>query len=125
MWGAKAEQVLASISSDKRCLRDGDAKKHLEGYEGMYYLNAKNARRPTVYDRDKSPILEDNGRVYAGCYVNVKLSIYAMKHPKGGCMVNPSLAGVQFSKDGDAFSGGAAASADDFDLVEGTDDDMI
>ena len=59
---------------------------------------------------------EPSGRPYAGCYVNAVLEFWAQDN-KFGKRVNATLMGVQFFRDGDAFSGGGAASDDDFDDV--------
>ncbi|EAA6845047.1 DUF2815 domain-containing protein, partial [Salmonella enterica subsp. enterica] len=43
-----------------------------------------------------------------------------------GKRVNASLSGVQFLRDGDAFTGGQPASADEFDdISEGADADSL
>lgn len=114
-WGAKADANLKAIkAADKTCLHDGDIKANLSGYEGNLFINARSATRPGVYDRDRTPLTEEDGRPYAGCYVNTSLDIYVQDNNYGK-RINASLSGVQFFKDGEAFSGGRPASADDFD----------
>lgn len=131
-WKDKGMKVLDGLEASKKCYRDGDLKTNAaeevyEGYEGRMYITAKNATRPTILDRNKSPLTESDGRPYSGCYVNAKIDVYAM--PKGEKKgIFASLLGLQFVKDGDSFSGGAVASVDDFDEVEeeaGEDDDMF
>lgn len=121
-WGAKADAILKQArGQDKLALHDGDLKSQYAGFEGMFYVSARNAVRPLVIDRDKSPLSEADGKPYAGCYVNVSLELWAQDNNYGK-RVNASLSGVQFSKDGDAFAGGGAADESDFDdLADGTD----
>lgn len=116
-WGAKAEQQLKLMrATEKTCLHNGDMKASYAGFEGMNYVSARNAARPTVLDSDKTPLTESDGRIYAGCYVNVVLDMWAQDN-KFGKRVNATLMGVQFFREGDAFSGGGSASDDDFDDV--------
>lgn len=82
-------------------------------------INPVTGRRPV---RD---LLEIDGRPYDGCYVNATFDIYVQtKGENQG--VRCGLVGVQFAKDGDAFSGGKKATPDDFDAIdEGADADAI
>jgi hypothetical protein len=73
-----------------------------------------------VIDRDKTPLTSADGRPYAGCFVNASVELWAQDN-NFGKRINASLRGVQFFKDGDAFSGGGAASDDEFDSVEDAD----
>lgn len=113
-WPKTWEKVLASIrgNANKFCWQDGDSKTYA-GYEGMMAFSAGNAARPTVFDRDKSPLSKDDGKPYAGCYVNAVVELFAYDNSGNG--ISASLGGVQFVKDGEAFSGGRPASSDDFD----------
>lgn len=116
-WGAKAEQQLKLMrATDKICLHNGDLKSNYAGFEGMNFISSRNAARPTVLDSDKTPLTESDGRIYAGCYVNVVLDLWAQDNNYGK-RVNATLMGVQFFREGDAFSGGGSASDDDFDDV--------
>lgn len=125
-WGAKAEAILKTIrASDKACLHNGDTKAEYSGFEGNFYVSSRNATRPLVIDRDKSLLSQADGKPYAGCYVNVSLDLWAQDNNYGK-RVNASLTGVQFYRDGDAFSGGGAASVDEFeDIAEGADADAL
>jgi len=89
-----------------------------DGFAGMYYVSARNPSRPLVIDRDKTVLVEADGRPYSGCYVNAQFEFWAQDN-KWGRAIRATLKGVQFVKDGDAFSGGAPASVDDFDVVDG------
>jgi hypothetical protein len=57
------------------CLHDGDEKAEYEGFPGNFFLNAANKARPAVIDRDRSPLIQADGRPYAGCYVNAVIDI--------------------------------------------------
>lgn len=126
-WGAKAEAILAELrKKDRVCLHDGDTKATYDGFQGNLFVSASNPVRPTVVNRDKTPLTEADGVIYSGCYVHVILEIWAQDN-KFGKRVNATLMGVQFSKDGEAFTGGGVASADDFDDLsteEETADDL-
>ena len=120
-YGKKAEANLKAFSgqTNKYCYLDGDTKDY-DGYEGMLYLACHSKVRPLVIDRDKSPLTEQDGKPYAGCYVNATVEIYAQAGENPG--IRASFAGVQFDSDGDSFGGGKPASTDDFDDL-GTDVD--
>ena len=94
----------------------------MEGYPNNHYIKARNKVRPLVIDKDRTKILDEStGRPYGGCYVNANIEIYAQDNGFGK-RINASLKGVQFFRDGDAFSGGAPASEDDFDDLSDTGD---
>ena len=118
-WGAKGESTLkALLASDKVALHNGDTKSNYQGFEGNYYISARNPVRPLCVGPDKAPLAQSDGKLYAGCYVNVILEFWAQDNAYGK-RINATLMGVQFHADGDAFSGGGAASVDDFDAVDG------
>ena len=113
-WPKDWQKVLNSIkgNANKFCFQDGDNKSY-DGYEGMMALSASNKARPSVFDRDRSPLTEEDGKPYAGCYVNAIVEFFAYDNSGNG--ISASLSGVQFVRDGEAFSGGRPAKADDFD----------
>lgn len=114
-WADKADVILKKVKAElKTCLKDGDLKADLEGFVGNYFLNANNITRPYVINRDKALLTADDGVIYAGCYVYALIDIWAMDN-KFGKRICASLSGVQFYKDGDAFTGGGVASDADFD----------
>lgn len=124
-WKGKGAQMLKTLESSKRSVREGDKRVNksgdvYEGYEGATYVTAKSPTRPLVVNTDRSPLTEDDGVIYSGCYVNAIIELYANTQPtKKG--VFAALKGVQFVRDGDAFGGGAPARADEFDAVAGAD----
>ena len=120
-WGEKAKARLAAIKNNpqKFCWRDGDTKPDTDGFPGNFFLSTTSRGRPTVWDRDLSPLTAEEGRPYGGCYVNAIVDIYASN--KMGDAISAGLSGVQFVRDGDAFGGAAPAKASDFSIVEGAD----
>lgn len=116
-WGAKADAILKTMrATDKVALHDGDLKSSYDGFPGNLYVSARSATRPLVIDKDKSPLTEQDGKPYAGCFVNASIELWAQDNNYGK-RVNASLRGIQFFRDGDAFAGGGAASEDEFDEI--------
>ena len=114
-WGAKADAILKTIrAADKTCLHSGDLKANYDGFEGMMYISARNPLKPSVVDTNRSPLVAEDGRPYAGCYVNAVLELWTQDNNYGK-RVNATLRGVQFYKDGESFVGGGVADAEDFD----------
>lgn len=115
--------------------RDGNDK-DWDGYEGMMYLSAnRNEKtssggnnRPTVVDRDNSPLSADDGKPYGGCYVDAIVRFYSLggkgdKPSKYGKKICCSLETVRFRKDGEPF-GAARASLDDLPDIEDEGEDL-
>ena len=117
-FGAKAEGVLKQMrAADKTCLHDGDTKADYSGFAGMLFISSRSKTRPGVFDANKAPLAAQDGRPYAGCYVNAVVDLWAQDNNYGK-RVNASLGAVQFQRDGDAFAGGGSpAGADEFDDV--------
>jgi hypothetical protein len=114
----KAEAILKGLAAtDKLCLHDGDAKSGYEGFEGNLFISARSKVRPSVFDGQRNELTEADGKPYSGCYVNVSLELWAQDN-QFGKRINAQLRGVQFLRDGDAFSGGTRpADADEFDEI--------
>ena len=118
---AMMKEKKAKLSPDRICFKDGDEIDY-DGYAGHMSIKASNAKRPIVIDRDKSPLTEDDGRPYSGCYVNAVLELWYQDNTWGK-RVNANLLAVQFAKDGEPFGeGGASVSVDDFDVIDEDDD---
>lgn len=113
----------AKLPAYKVCLRDGDEVDYA-GYAGHMSIKASTAKRPLVLDRDRSPLTEDDNRLYAGCYVNAMIELWVQDN-QWGKRINANLLGVQFFKDGEPFSDGATASVDDFEVFETDDEDFM
>ena len=109
------------VGADKLCIKDGDDIEY-DGYEGMWAVKASNGKRPTVINRDKTPLVEDDEIVYAGCYVNAIIDMWGQNNQYGK-RVNANLLGIQFVKDGEPFGdGGKTADADEFDELDEEDE---
>ena len=125
-WDKKASAMLESFkgNSNKYCYLDGNTKEY-DGYEGMMYLAAHRGEAdgaPAVKGADIDPATSKvrdlkpaDGIPYAGCYVHAVVEIYAQtgKYPGIRC----GLVGVQFVRDGDAFSGASRAKDGDFEPI--------
>ncbi len=123
-WGAKAEAQLKSIASKgNMCFRDGADKPEYDGFEDMMYISARSKTRPLVLGADKAPLTEEDGKLYAGCYANVSIDLWAMDNNYGK-RICAGLRGLQFDSDGDAFGGGGAAQADEFEELEATNENV-
>lgn len=118
-WKDKAPAILAKIVKDgnscygKEDYLDKNGEPY-DGFAGMYHIGAWNKVKPLVIDRDKSPLTQADGRPYAGCYVNAQIDVWIQDNTFGR-RINASLSGIQFLKDGDAFTGGQPADPDSFD----------
>jgi len=128
MWPEKWQFFLDEFKMDKKayCYIDGKRVEYT-GAEGNWILTSRRKEsdgRPMVIDQRKNPLAESDGKPYAGCYVNVKLSIYAQDGKNKG--IRCSLQTVQFAKDGDSFGGAKIGTADGFDDLgdTGEDDDL-
>jgi hypothetical protein len=124
-FGQKWATVKREIEAkDRRCLHDGNTKADVAGFAGNLFVSARNKVRPTVVDRDRSPLTIADGRPYAGCYVNAIVEIWAQDNAYGK-RINASLRGVQFVADGEAFAGGGSASEDEFDALNESAEGLV
>lgn len=126
-WGKNPPK----LKPEKICLRDGD-QEDWDGYENHFYLTSSNTRQPVLIDRRKGVdgqwlrLLDCNGEpvpgalelLYAGCYVNAVVSLWAQDN-KHGKRINASLEAVQFLRHGEAFGAKPVNPDDSFD-----DDDV-
>lgn len=119
-----------SYKDDRCCFVEGETQVSnntgdpYDGYEGMMVFKASNTNRPTLLDRKKNQTTEEDGVLYAGCYVDAIVRIWGTKKKEqGGIGLFASLEGVMFRADGEAFSAGAPVGADAFDDVEDFDED--
>ena len=110
-------------------LGDGEDKAY-DGYENAMYVSASGKNRPTVIDRERTPLVEEDGKPYAGAYVNAAISIWIMDN-KWGKRVNCNLVAIQFVKDGETFGSGAVKADELFDDIssesaeDAADDDFL
>ena len=115
-WKGKVPKGL------KICLGDGEEKDY-DGYDGAMFVSASTKVRPVIVDQKKNPLAEEDGKPYAGCYVNAAISLWAQDN-QWGKRVNATLDAVQFVKDGEGF-GGKKVTADVFGEIEEEDDDSF
>lgn len=124
MWPDNWQKMMLAFkgNAQKSCITDGDLS-DTDGHAGNMVLAANRKQkdgRPLIIDRNKSPLTEADGKPYSGCYVNATVEIWAQDGVNKG--IRCALQGVQFDRDGDAFSGGVAPSEDDFDDLSGGGD---
>lgn len=114
-WKDKAGDVLKTLKAKGDiCLHDGATKSEHDGFAGNVFVSARNKSRPTVVDKDKTPLTQADGKVYSGCFVDVSLDIWAQDN-KWGKRINAKLLAIRFVDDGPAFSGGEGYSDADFE----------
>jgi len=102
IWGDQ----IPKLKPEKLALRDGD-QETWDGYEGCWYVNARNPKRVPVVDRDgQTPLVESDGKIYGGCYVNAVVTIWAQNNSYGQ-RINATLEAVQFVREGEPFGSGA------------------
>ncbi len=103
----------AKLATDKVFMRDGDDSGKPE-QEGNWVISASDSKtRPSVINRDKSPIVEADDIVYSGCYVNVLIRPWVQNNPQYGKRSNANLLAVQFVRDGERFAGNERPAIDE------------
>lgn len=107
---------LEDLDKNKKAFRDGENRRGeplYDGYEGCMVVAARNTKRPGVVDVDKAPLVEEDGKPYAGCYVNAIVRFWC-QDTDGGAL-RCSLEAVQFLKDGEAFGAAPVDTDEEFD----------
>ena len=107
-WGKKPPK----LKSDKICFRDGDD--DADETKGMMICVASNSKRPITLDENGDDVTEADDVLYAGCYVDMIVRIWAQDN-EFGQRINASLEGVKYRDEGEAFSGHSKTTAGDFD----------
>ena len=97
---------------DKLCLKNGDNTDRPE-LQGKFTVKASTKKRPLVINKDKTPLVESDNVIYAGCYVNAIITLWAQDNAYGRRM-NAQLDGIQYWRSGEPF-GIAGVSSDEFD----------
>lgn len=110
------ENKIKKLAPDKICIKDGDESEY-ELYHGMWSLKASNAKRPTVIDRDKTPLTLDDNKIYNGCHVNAIIDLWFQDNDYGK-RINANLYGIQFLKDGEPFGQGPVDVAEEFEDLD-------
>ncbi|EOH77028.1 MULTISPECIES: DUF2815 family protein [Enterococcus] len=115
-----------------RGVRDGDDKfvgddedTILDGYEGMWYINAKAGENypPQIVDNRRREIT-DESKVYSGCYANVFVELFAY-NSQGNQGIGFGLLGIQKVADGEPLGSTFSSDLfDEFDADYEDDDDL-
>jgi len=107
--------------ADKLCIKDGDDTERPE-FEVAFTVKASTKKRPLVLDRDKRPLTEDDGTIYAGCYVNAIITLWAQDNSYGK-RINAQLDGIQFCNNGEPLGAGGI-DVDEFDAFSSEDEEL-
>lgn len=116
------------LPAEKLCLRDGEDKGRPE-YEGYQVLSANSKGKPHVISPDGSKTItdEEDCSIYAGCYVNAKVRLWAQDNNYGK-RINAELTAIQFAADGEALDGAYVSvedAMDGFGSVVEDDEDFL
>ena len=120
-FGGKAATTLKKLRASKQtcCYVPGELTGREEN-EGQMVLSSNRKEKDgpvAVFDKSKTRLHTDTGVIYAGCYVNASVDIWAQDGQYPG--IRATLVGVQFAGDSDAFGGGPLKSTgDEFDALD-------
>ena len=126
-WAEKAPAIFKVLEKkDRICLHDGEDKAlKYDGFAGMLYVSTSSKVKPGLFERDLTPIEEDEGQLYSGCYVNAIIDVWAMDSKDFGQRICAGLTGVRFRKNAEAFGGGKKAEASQFSALDDEEEDDI
>jgi hypothetical protein len=134
-WGKKASAMLEDLRGDKKAFSYTKNKKNqqgdiYEGFEGMYALAGVRKQKdgaPLFLHNVKDPatgkaqrLNGSEGVIYAGCYVNAKVEMWAQVGKYNG--IRCGLLGVQYDAPGDSFGGASRPTDEGFDSLDAEDD---
>ncbi len=135
MWAKKADSMMEDIRGNKNKCSWMKNKKDktgevYDGFEDRWALSAVRKQKdgaPLFLHNIKDPatgkaqrLTGKEGIIYAGCYVNAKVELWAQSGKYSG--MRCGLLGVQFDGPGDSFGGASRVSDDGFDAIEADDD---
>ena len=103
------ERYGPQFTNIRNPINDGDDKGD-ESYHDQWYINAKNPRRPAIYDENREEM--DPEDIYSGCYVRCVMEFYPYSFT-GNNGIAASLRSVQFLEDGNLLYVIPRSSADD------------
>ena len=128
-WGKPLDSFTRD--ADRRiCLRDGSdminnkTNKTLDGYgPGTWFISARSAadKPPFVGKIHKGDVVEitpEEGLIYPGCRVHVKLRLFTYDHPKNGRRVCAQIKAVIFAGHDEPF-GDKRTTAEDLEDMKG------
>ena len=101
---AKLKGVMPK--SKDLCIKDGDGEDGDENTVGHWIISANRQEsqgRPTVIDRDRSPLAQQDAKIYAGCRCDFLVGFFV---PKGWAKIACGLEIVQFRGDDEPFGAG-------------------
>lgn len=122
-----AEYDGAKVSSDRRFLRDGDEGES-EEHEGHWVISVRESRRPTLVDRNREPVMEEDEVIYSGAWANVVIRPWAQngksskKKNKYGKRINCGFDIVQQIMADEPLGGALRPDVDD--VLDELDDDF-
>lgn len=137
-WGKKADAMLEDLRGDKKAYSYQKNKKDktgevYEGFEDRYALSSVRKAKdgaPMFLHNIKDPatgkakrLTGKEGIIYAGCYVNAKVEMWAQAGTYRG--MRCGLLGVQYDAPGDSFGGASRATDDGFDAVDAEETDDL
>lgn len=105
-----------------KSIRDGEEKAATDGYGPDYvFISARNEKNIGVVDRDLQPLKEEDGKMYAGCWVNVSVRCWAQDNAFGK-RLNWSLRNVQFVKHDKPFGETVTPAEQEFAALPDSDE---
>jgi hypothetical protein len=97
-----------------------------DGYDDTtMFLTTSSSKRVPIVDKDPTVALAaEDGKPYAGCYVNVSVRLWAQDN-EFGKRVNCQLLAVQFAKDGQPFGEKPVDPNEEFEKVEDDESNLV
>ena len=106
------------------CVHEGSEKDY-DGYGPMVlFLNSTSTVRPSVVDRNLSPLTADDGKPYAGCFCHCAVRLWAQDNEYGK-RINAQLLGVQFFRDGENFGEKPFNATEEFSDISGAEGGFV
>ena len=103
---AKEKMKGVTPKSKDLFIKDGDGEDGDENTVGHWIISANRQEsqgRPTVIDRDRSPLAQQDAKIYAGCRCDFLVGFFV---PKGWAKIACGLEIVQFRGDDEPFGAG-------------------
>lgn len=97
-----------------------------DGYDDtVMFLTSSSAKRVPIVDKDPTVALAaEDGKPYAGCYVNASVRLWAQDN-EFGKRINCQLLAVQFAKDGEPFGEKPINPESEFEKVEDDESSLV
>lgn len=117
----------AKLGPDKLFMRDGD-QSEVEDHKGHWVISVRESRRPTLVDRERRPVAEDDELLQAGHWANVLIRPWAQngksmkKKNSYGKRINCGFDIVQFVDEDELLAGGSRPDVDD--VLEDLDEEF-